>query len=397
MARSHKALINPILLKWARDKAGYSVADVAKKMGKAEDIILKWESGAKSPTISQTRKLADIYKRPLAVFFLSEVPMDFSVLKDFRRLPLGMEPSFSPELRLLMRQAQNHQEWVEDYYAAKKYRKLKFIGSASINIPSLSLAEKIRKVLGIPLNFYKTLPSKPDALRIWIEKIEQAGIFVFQSGKVAPTEARGFAVSSQRAPFIFLNSKDPASARIFTLLHEVVHIWINETGVSNLMPVFAGQRQVDKIEVFCNKTAGEILVPSKLLKDIWLPEEAKHNFKQHLSTVADLFKVSREVIARRLLTSKFINQEKYLEIREFLIKEWDTIQKKRKSAPGGPPYARMVILNNGKSFSSLVLSTYINGEITGRDISDLLNVNLKNIPKIVSELGIPDLSSGLTA
>ena len=380
MAKSIPALVTPALLKWARESAGYDVRQAMQKTGHSEERILSWEEGADQPSVAQARALARVYKRPFAVFFLDEPPREFSVLRDFRRLPESVSADFSPELRFLIRDAEARQEWASDLLQAE--------GAAPFRPPApkpatpLDAARRVAKLLKCDAADHPAWPSRDQALKWWIERVEAAGIFVFQAGEVEPEEARGFALLDAFAPFIFLNSKDSRAGRIFTLIHEVVHLLIGEPGVSNLLPVHAPRGPADRIEVFCNAAAGEVLVPTSKLQEILRDEDLTTDALVEM--ISHKFRISTEVAARRLLSVGRITPAAYEGLRETYQQQYQAEQAKQKEKGGGPKYAVMVLQKNGTAFVRLALEAQASGRATARDVSRLLNVKLDHLAKVAA-------------
>jgi transcriptional regulator with XRE-family HTH domain len=335
---SVKANITPEVIKWARESAGFSPDDAALKIGRPLDDITAWESGEKKPTIPQARTASKVYKRPLAVFFLPHPPKGFSTLRDFRKLPTDYPREFSTNFRFLIRQTQERQEWLREYLNEESFSPLGYVGSASPSDEPLVLAGKIRNALGVTYEEIKHCHSRSEALRIWIDASENLGICVFQSGnmqyeKIDIEEARGFALADEFAPFIFLNAQDAKVAQIFTLAHEITHLWINESGVSNLS---------DR--------------------------------------------------GKSLAGTSDIEQRRYLQLAEQFFQEWlehkDRQKKKAASSEGGPHPYLMRVINNGRHFSRVVLGAYQSGRLSGRDTSNILGVKLNAIQKYANYVGM---------
>ncbi len=271
MPRGIKAIINPDLLRWARETAGYDLAAVAKTVGEAvtEECIRSWESGEDQPTIPQMRKVANKLKRPLAVFYLSEIPKDFDTLRDLRRFPDGKSIAYSPKLRFLLRRVQSQQAWAAEFRREHNAPKVKFVGRANLQSDIPSLARRTRSLLNVKLDEQAHWRNPRIAFRKWVEKCEAVGVFVFQSSGIQPAEMRGCSFPDEYAPAILINPKDPFSARIFTLFHEFAHLLLNENGVSNLNLAKHAHTSEQRIEVFCNGFAAEILVPMSEISKLW--------------------------------------------------------------------------------------------------------------------------------
>lgn len=385
-----KANITPDVIKWARKSCHYNIEEAAEKIGRSSAEIEAWESGELKPTIPQAREASKVYKRPLAVFFLPRPPKDFSTLRDFRKLPAGIPREYCPNLVFTIRQTQERQEWLRGFLKEEGFSPLKFIGSVSIEIDSIKLASRIRKMLNVDYDKIRKCRTRGETLRLWIDAVEDLGVFVFQGGnmqyeKIAVKEARGIALTDQYAPFVFLNAQDAKVARIFTLAHELAHLWINEPGVSNLAPKGRNLKGAGKIEVYCNFVAAEIILPQSEFSEFWNDLDRSEPLDSRIDNSSRHFKVSKTVIARRLLNWKEISQDKYLKLAEQFYREWlEHKERERKllaEAKGGPHPYQTKVINNGISFSRLVLSAYQGGRLSGRDTSSLLGVKIDKISK----------------
>ena len=265
-----EALVTPSVMKWARERAHLSLDDAAARIKRPVSDIENWENGIVRPSIAQARKASEVYKRPLAVFYLPEPPTDFETLRDFRSLADTTLSEYSPELALVVRQARYRQEWTREFIVSEGAEKLSFVGSASLRDSPATVADKIMKVLQITSKEQQECLTREEALRLWVQKTEEAGVFLFRQGHVDLSEARGFVLSDDYAPFVFINSEDAKAAQMFTLLHELAHLWINVDGLSNLEPFTSNtKRDVQEMEVFCNKVAAHALLNPSSFDDAW--------------------------------------------------------------------------------------------------------------------------------
>lgn len=301
------ALVTPDVMKWARERARLDVDTAAKKIGRPPEDIHGWEDGTVVPSMAQARKASEVYKRSLAVFYLPKPPKDFDTLKDFRTLPGNADPAYSPQLALLVRRLQARQEWLHEYRLVEGHERLRFVGSASSRSSEKSLAEDIRKTLRVTLEEQVRCPSRRDALNLWVDRAEDIGISICRAGGIEPEEARGIAIADDIAPFIFVNARDAYAARLFTLIHELAHLWINQPGISNLQGIKHRAATGDPaIEAFCNRTAALTLVDPEEFANRWQARDQSVTLEEQIEGIADHFNVSEEVIARRLLDRSII-------------------------------------------------------------------------------------------
>ncbi len=388
-----EALITPSLMRWAREKARLSTEQAAKKIGRPKEGIEAWETGTSRPTIPQARKASEVYKRPLAVFYLPEPPEEFDTLRDFRILPVDYEPDYSPELALLIRTAKFRQEWMREFLIEEGDIKLSFVGSSSLNDNPQDISRLILSKLNLSPKEQINCHARNEALRLWIDRAERDGIIIFRQGNIDVKEARGFILCDEYAPFIFINSDDAIAAQIFTLAHELAHLWLNQSGISNLEPFEKNHRdESQKIEIFCNRVASEAVLDRTLFNKSWRDQNASLSIEEQIENISNMFKISEEAISRRLLDDGNIDYEKYLELREFYQNRWRKYKEKErqrmKSAEGGPSYYVKKVFNNGYSFTQTVISAFESGAITGRDASSLLDVKVSNIQRLASAAGM---------
>jgi Zn-dependent peptidase ImmA (M78 family) len=385
MPHSIMALANPKLLRWARESAGFELPEAARKLkvARSEDRLRAWESGEANPTIAQLRRLAEIYKRALAVFYLPDVPPELPPPRDLRRLPSQRRREFSPALRLLIRRVREQQEWARDLQEESEANPPAFVGSASLEDGVESVASKARSVLGVRVEDQAQWSATDDVLRDWIDACESIGVFVFQSGDVDVDEMRGLALLDKMAPAILLNAKDSRTARVFTLMHELAHILLAEEGISNLNLPETPRTREDIIEVFCNAVAAETLVPASHLRQ-QLAATGQVDIESLIESLRRLYRVSREVIARRLHTIGVISKQEYEQKRARYQHEYEEYAKR--TSDSYPSYYRTRVSQNGRAFTALVLSAYWDGRITASDLSNLLKIKLRHVPKIELEV-----------
>ena len=266
-----KTLITPSVIKWAREKSHYSFEDAAKKIRVSPEKLKEWESGKSLPSMTQARKMSIAYRRPLATFYLPHPPRDFPLLKDFRTME-GQSPKYSPPLVFLMRQIQERQAWLREYLKDQRQEELCFIGSGSLQSSPKTLSKKIIKTLWGGEKEYSQIVSENETtkalLNSWLVRCEKNGIFISRTSSlnsrnvISVKEATGFVISDKYAPFVFINSGDSKTAQLFTLLHELTHLWLNVSGVPDHFPVRRRGKK-SSIEILCNQTATEILMPEE--------------------------------------------------------------------------------------------------------------------------------------
>lgn len=387
------ALVTPNVMLWARKQSGLSIVEAAAKAKRKPDEIEAWEMGMGRPTITQARKLSEIYRRPLAVFYLPEPPTDFETLRDFRRLPEEETRSFSNELFEIIRKSIEHQAWTREFLEDEGVSPLSFVSTVGLTDSEAILAKNILETFEItPQDQCKTR-TRAEALRLWIKKVEQKGIYVFRKGGVDPKECRGFVISDYVAPFIYLNSEDAVAGQLFTLIHELAHIWIGSSGVSNIRPSGVYQyHEFKDLERFCNQVASLTLLNEDLFNIEWTNAKYFRQIEDRIVKLSNVFKVSEEVVARRLLQKGILTEEKYLDLRNYYQERWmeqkQLEKQKMRKKKGGPSYYVNMIMNNGYAYTQTVLSAYGGGKISSRHASSLLDVKVNNFSNLASKAGI---------
>jgi Zn-dependent peptidase ImmA (M78 family) len=381
-----KAYITPKLLKWARESARISLEVAAAKVPVDPERLKEWEDGEAHPTIRQAETLAKAYRRPFALFFLPEVPRDFKPLQDFRKpnsKPLSTASIF------IIREIQQKQAWISDVYQENEEKPLSFVGKYNINSNTVQVANDILETLQIsPLHYSTNNPIKE-----WISKAEAKGIFVSRTSFIHSRllldneELQGFSVVDKYAPFIFINSDDWNAPQLFTLVHELAHIWIAESGVSN--EIEAGMSNKDKlnpVELFCNEVAANALMPLSVMNEI---DNKFYNSFNNIFKTSKSLGVSTFALLVRAFNLKQISPDKYrqlkttadFEFKAFLKREEEKISKQKKQK-GGPNYFRLLANKNSFLFTQVVLDAFRGGSIEPTLASRLLNTQLNNFPKL---------------
>lgn len=391
---SEKAYITPIVLKWARISAKMSEEIASKKINVSSEKLINWENGVGQPTIKQAQNLAKAYRRPFSLFFLPEIPNDFQPLQDFRKndsQELGTASTF------IIREIQQKQSWISEFNRENEEEPIEFVGKYSITSNPTVVANDILKTFEInPLNYIYDNPIKE-----WIEKIEAKGVFVSRTSfihsklKLSKDEIQGFAIADPFAPFIFVNSEDWNAPQLFTLIHELVHIWIAESGVSNIDSdklKVNENNNVNQVELFCNEVAGNILMPQPIINGIDSSNflTSKEIFKSAkdlgVSTFAFLFRIYN---LNRISLSEYkkLKSDAEIEYTAFLKREADKkIKQKEKEKKGGPNYYRLQLNKNSKLFTQIVLDAFRGGNIEPTRASALLNVQINKFPKLEAQM-----------
>lgn len=389
MPKRVPALVNPDLLVWARENAGYSVSDAASKLKVKVEQLSSWEDGELRPSIPQLRKVGHLYRRPIAVFYLPERPKDFAAIKDYRRFPDELLES-SPAIILQIRKAYERREIALELLDAQGETPREFTLKGSQGEDPEVLAGKMRSFLGLDIDRQLEWRTDYDALNYWRQALESRGALVCQAVDVDPQAMRGFSIVEFPLPVLTANIKDPPVARVFTLAHELVHVLLRKGGLCDFSEAKRILAQNDHVEVFCNRVAGAALVPRHdLLRHptVRCKEAGSESWSNaEISSLASRYKVSREALVRRLLILDRTTIGFYRAKREEYQAEFAS--KKKEKRKGFAPPDRMAVAQAGLRFTGLVLETYRAGRITSADASEYLGVRLKHLPKIREAVGL---------
>ena len=383
MRKRVHAIINPRLLAWARKASGYKLEEVAKRIGVRPEKIRDWESGVSKPTVIQLRNIASVYKRPTATFYLPKPPEDIPEINDFRILPGGSPIEESPLLLLEVRLAYSRREVALELAEELEEPIIPFTDTASIADDVDLLADRVRRLLDVSLEKQFAWKSDYDALNGWKDAIEDLGVLIFQSSGIPVQIMRGFSISEKTFPVIVLNSKDSPRGRIFTLLHEIGHLFLHNAGLCNLREHRRSSSVEQRVEVFCNRLAGAVLVPEDRLLQEHLVRGKTRSWEwqdAELGDLADKYSVSKEVILRRLLITGKCAQSYYSIKRQEFIEEGKRIASRQTT--GFVPHWMKSVSNNGIAYAKMVLNAYYREIISASRLSDYLNVKLKHLASI---------------
>lgn len=295
---SIKVEISPDTLRWACERAGFSETTLARRFPKLE----QWLRGDDRPTLKQLERFAQATHAPFGYFFLPEPPRETVPIPDFRTMDNVFIERPTPDLLDTIYLCQQRQEWYCEFARVTGEPPLAFVGSMRPTDDVIGAAERMRAALGFSIEERRQLPTWTEALSRFIEQADALGVLVMVNGvvgsnnrrKLDPTEFRGFALSDSLAPLVFINGADTKAAQMFTLAHELAHLWLGESALSDVGPDTSPSYEVER---WCNAVAAELLVPLSELRAALQPHE---KLRPRLDRLAPQFKVSTLVILRRL-------------------------------------------------------------------------------------------------
>jgi Zn-dependent peptidase ImmA (M78 family) len=375
------------LLLWALERSGKTQDAMKGKFPKIAD----WLSGEVYPTLKQLDKFAAATYTPLGYFFLNEPPEDKLPIPDFRTVK-GEPERPSPNLLDTIQAMQSRREWMREFLLEEGQKPLSFIRSATLRTEPVKLAMEMRNILSLSGGWANRAHTWTEALRLLRKAIEDAGVMIVINGVVGNNthrlldveEFRGFALVDEYAPLIFINGRDYISAQMFTLIHELSHLWLGYEGVSifdRLQPVKT------KVEEFCNQVAAEFLVPSDEFKKA-MQENQRENSDDLFQLIAKRFKVSPIVAARRALDMKYISKNRFFDFYNKYVKNIDTDKEiSRKSKNTGGDFWHTQIVRIGELFGSAVAQATLEGRLLYRDAYRLTGLRGKTFDNYVAQLG----------
>lgn len=371
--------ISPKILRWAAEQRGLSLdalVDLLDKPTKKHDALV-----AGKFSIAEAEKLAKKTHIPFGYFFLDTPPVTAQrTLPDLRQLP-NHEP-LSIDFFDVLDDVLRKQQWYLEYLQDQGAQRLDFVGKYQLNanLRAEGCAADIQNTLGLTDQERKQCKTTSEFYTLLSEKTEAIGILVFKNSIVksntkrglSVSEFRGFAIADPLAPVIFINGKDFEAAWIFTLAHEIAHIWLGESGVSDIPA--KQQKNANNLETFCNRIAAELLTPKGQFLKEW-----QNAVDPKFDKLSKVFKVSRLVIARRAYDLGKINWATYQEIEEK--------SRKQRNSVGGDPY-RSYPVRNSKRLTRAIVSTAMSGGIMLREAASLLNVRPETVMELSKRLAI---------
>lgn len=355
--------VNPVLLEWAITRSGLPPEQLRERFPKLDT----WVSGEKSPSFRQLEEFARVTMTPFGLMFLEEPPSEELQIPDFRTRgdnPLG---TFSPNLIDTLQTMQRRQAWMREWLLEQGAESLAIVGSLSTQRNVRSAAQRIRQDLDLDVNWADGLRSWEIALQTLRAAAERVGVTVFSNSVVGmnntrpldPEEFRGFVLCDDYAPVVFLNDSDTKSARLFTLVHELAHVWIGQDAVFNLDSLLPAK---EASEVFCNRVAAEFLVPVDQLKAVW--DEVKRSH-QRFGLLGERFKVSPLVVARRALDLKFISRAEFFDFYNEDQRRWQKLRlERRKDKSRGGNFYNTEGARLGHRFASALVRATREGRTT---------------------------------
>ena len=368
----HRIAINPGVLRWARERAGLSVADLQGKFPRLAD----WEAEAVQPTMRQLENFAKATRAPFGFLFLPEppdIPLPFA---DFRTLESQRPQGISPELMDTIHLMQRRQAWLREEWIEAEAEPLGFVGAAKLSDDPAATGQEMRRVLGLGDGWAQRVSTWTAAVGELRNAIEDLGVMAVINGvvgnntrlKLDVNEFRGFALSDPHAPLIFVNGADAKSAQMFTLAHELAHLWLGDAGEG--LSGFQGLQPGDgDVERFCDQAAAEFLVPAAEIRTAWrMVADSDARFEK----LAARFKVSPVVIGRRAMDLDLIERNEFF---SFYHDYTHNERRKTQTGAGGGDFYNNQNTRVGRLFASHLIRAAKEGRIGFKEAYDLTGLN----------------------
>jgi Zn-dependent peptidase ImmA (M78 family) len=374
--------VKPELLRWARERAGFDFAVLAKRFPR----LPEWERGEAHPTLKQLEDFAKVTHAPIGFLFLSAPPIERVPIPDFRTVGNRHVERPSADLLDTVYICQQRQEWYHDFARSEREDPLSFVGSIGLTDSVETAAARMRTALGFDIEERRQIPTWTDALRQFIGQADALGVLVMVSGVVGsnnrrrldPDEFRGFALSDDLAPLVFINGADSKSAQMFTLAHELAHIWLGQSALSDVGPASSPS---NRVEMWCNRVAAEMLVPLRILREEY---NAHAELRAETARLARHFKVSTLVALRRIHDAGGLTRDELWQAYEEELGRLRVIRKES----GGDFYLTQAVRVSKRFARALIVST-LEGQTLHTDAFRLLGFSkLSTFSELGQSLGV---------
>lgn len=363
--------VRPSLLEWARARSGIGEDDWERRFPRFES----WKAG-EAPTLKQLEEFARKTHTPVGFLFLEEPPVEPVPIPDFRTVgdrPVGAREVVSADLLDVVYTSQSRQEWFRDHQLLNGEAALAFVGAVTTATPTDEAATQMRSVLGWDSDARGRCRTWDDALTRLRENAEAVGVLVMISGIVGsdthrrldPEEFRGFALSDAYAPLVFVNGTDSKAAQVFTLAHELAHLWMGATALSDLEPT---SLRTNNVERWCNQVAAELLVP---MVEFRAQFDAGGDLRDQLQPLAEHFRVSTQVILGRVREAGRLSWDDYL--RELDVERARVAAIVAERGSGGNYYNTKPV-QVGKRFARALVASALEGQTSYSEAFRLLGL-----------------------
>ncbi len=375
--------VQPELLRWACERAGYDVHALAPRFPQ----LPAWERGEAQPTFKQLEAFARATHTPFGFLFLREPPEESLPIPDFRTLKRRPTRP-SPELLDTLYAMQRRQDWLREELVESEADPLEFVGSARVSDDPGAVGQEMRRAVGLDDGWAGAVATWQEAVNELRRRIESLGVMAVINGvvgnnthrKLDVQEFRGFALTDRHAALVFVNGADAKSAQMFTLAHELAHVWLGSDGegLSGFDGVFPDDHRVER---FCDQAAAEFLVPARELKDHW---QAVKSTPDAFERVARHFKVSPIVAGRRAMDLRLVNRNTFFDFYDAYTK----LERQQARATAGGDFYNNQNTRVGVAFATSVMRAALAGRLTFKDAYDLTGLRGGAFQQYARRLGM---------
>lgn len=390
---TYRVDVQPDVLIWARKAIGLSIEDAAARLRVNTIQLMYWEEGADElaqPTLVQLRAMARLYRVPLAALYFDSPPVIVSdKLPDFRTNRKSEEQKWSLALHDTYRRAIMQQQVSRDLASERNEPAEPISLSWAPTLTLEATASIIREWLELSLGDQLSWSDRYEALRAWVSAVEHKGILVAQSQGIDVSEMRGFSISDQPFPIIVLNGKDTPRARIFSLIHELVHVLLNESALCSISLTSRSRRGKYGTEWYCNEIAAAVLLPYGAMQEEFEIFGASGEVKwpdEILRQLSSKYHVSREVILGRFVTLGRASMEYFLSKVEEYARQYASQKEQKKNSTGGPEWAVQVLARLGRRYTSDVIQAFDQRIIDAAELTDYLDAKVETVPRLIALL-----------
>jgi Zn-dependent peptidase ImmA (M78 family)/DNA-binding XRE family transcriptional regulator len=375
------AFITPEIIEWARKRRNYSIHTLAERIQINPQKIEAWEKGDARPSFDEAQILAKKLYIPFGYLYLSQPPMENLPLPDLRTITKKAHNQPSPDFLDVLYDALRKQDWYRQNQEFHSTEPVSFIGKFTLDDSVETIAQDIRNTLSIDDNMRRRAANWEQFLTDFIRQSEIRGILVLRQGivgnnvyrRLSVDEFRGFAISDRMAPLVFINDQDVKVAKIFTLAHELAHLWIDKSGISNLDYSRRSSEQKNTIDQFCDKVAAEVLTPASDFKSTW---GFQPTIEENIDCMVRRYRVSRFVVLRRAYDLSLIE---YRDYQTYYQRFWEDRIIPKSTKMG---FTTLFLNRNSRLFTFTLLGSAIEGRVSYLKAARLLNtkvVTLQNI------------------
>ena len=380
MPKSMIVEANNEVLKWLRESSGWKIEEVGKRLGTTAETILGFESGKKSPTLTQLRVLSGLYKRPLASFFLSKPKEEKPLPEDYRFLP-NRANIFDKKTILAIRRSRSLQNIGKELSLNIRYETVTKAKKAALTDNPELIAGEYRELFNLSLEKQRKFKDAYKLFGYLRDVLEDLNVLVFQFS-MPIEDARGFALADDLPSIIVINSKDSIEARLFTLMHEFSHILLGETVIDIPDESLANR---EKIERWCNAFSASFLLPKEYARELFEEYHGRLTETDTLNSLSRKYKVSKAVLLVKMLELYYISRQEFDNVLvRYAPREAEKNAEKKKKMIGVTPDQRC-LSEVGNKFVSLVANNFDKDFITYSDALSYLSIKSKNFDRVLAK------------